>query len=69
MKGQKKNLLMVMLMKFTANVTFRDPVAPVREEDPVAASLLQLLQTLQESNPDLLARVMTQLAPVKAVTS
>lgn len=60
---------MVMLMKFTANVTFRDHVAPVREEDPVAASLLQLLQTLQESNPDLLARVMTQLAPVKAVTS
>ena len=69
MKGQKKNLLMVMLMKFTANVTFRDDVVPIHDEDPVANSLLHLLQTLQESNPDLLARVMKQLAPVKAVTS
>lgn len=49
-------------MKFQANVKFLDGDVP-KQQDPVAASLMQLLQTLKEQNPELLANVMSQLSP------
>ena len=47
-------------MKFTANVTFKD-TQPKVVNDPVASSLIQLLQTLKQNNPDLLSSVMNSL--------
>ena len=49
-------------MKFQANVKFLDGDVQ-KQQDPVAASLMQLLQTLKEQNPELLANVMSQLSP------
>lgn len=48
------------MMKFTANVTFKDK-QPRVQDDPIVASLVQLLQTLKENNPELLNSVMDSL--------
>ena len=50
---------MVKRMRFTAKVAFND--TPSRATDPVAESLMQLLKTIQRTNPELLKEVMTQV--------
>lgn len=50
---------MVKQMRFTAKVAFNDISS--RTSDPVAESLMQLLKTIQRTNPELLKEVMTQV--------
>ena len=50
---------MVKRMIFTAKVVFNDISS--RATDPVAESLMQLLKTIQRTNPELLKEVLTQV--------
>ena len=53
--------LMVQLMRFQANVTFRDHEPKAVEDTRIKDSLVNLLSLIQDSNPELLQEAMNSL--------
>ena len=62
-KGQTKEQirLMVQLMRFQANVTFRDHEPKAVEDTRIKDSLVNLLSLIKDSNPELLQEAMNSL--------